>query len=72
MPYKPKEILSKLLKLGFLEIKRSGSHIVLRHPDGRQTYLAIHTKDIPEGTFKAILKQAQISKSIFDNIWDTI
>ena len=68
MPYKPREILAKLLKLGFIEIRSSGSHKILRHPDGRQTYVSFHTKDIPEGTFKAILKQAQISKSEFDVI----
>ena len=56
MPYKPNEILRKLLRLGF-EIKpQSGSHVILRHPDGRQTYVSIHTKDIPEGTFNSILK----------------
>ncbi|MBK9247024.1 MAG: type II toxin-antitoxin system HicA family toxin [Ignavibacteria bacterium] len=66
MPPRPKEVLSKLQKIGF-EIKRtSGSHIVLRHPDGRQTYIAMHTKDLPEGTFRAILKQAEISKDEFD------
>ncbi|HOV93070.1 MAG TPA: type II toxin-antitoxin system HicA family toxin [Candidatus Kapabacteria bacterium] len=36
MPYKPNEVLSKLQKAGF-EIKRqNGSHIILRHKDGRQ------------------------------------
>jgi predicted RNA binding protein YcfA (HicA-like mRNA interferase family) len=68
MPYKPNEIVRKLLKYGF-EIKRqSRSHLILRHPDGRQTYVAVHTKDMPEGTFKSILKQANISLSDFDKI----
>lgn len=61
MPYKSKEVLRALQKLGF-EIKRqSGSHILLVHPDGRRTFVALHTKDIPTGTFHAILKQAGIS-----------
>ena len=51
MPYSAKEVLAKLLKAGFFEKRQSGSHIVLRHPDGRQTYIAMHTKDIPEGTY---------------------
>ncbi|MCX6155713.1 MAG: type II toxin-antitoxin system HicA family toxin [Candidatus Kapabacteria bacterium] len=68
MPNKPNEILRKLLKIGF-EIKRqSGSHIILRHPDGRQTYVAIHTKDMPEGTFRAILKQSNLTLSEFEKI----
>ena len=69
MPFKPNEILSKLLKIGFVKKRQSGSHIILRHPDGRQTYISIHTKDIPEGTFKAILKQASITLEEFKNIW---
>jgi predicted RNA binding protein YcfA (HicA-like mRNA interferase family) len=68
LPPTPKTVLKKLLKIGFEEKRRSGSHVVLRHSDGRQTYVAIHTKDIPIGTFKAILKQAGLTQEEFDNI----
>lgn len=53
MPFKAREVLGKLLRAGF-EIKRqSGSHVVLRHPDGRQTYVAMHSGDIPEALCEA-------------------
>jgi predicted RNA binding protein YcfA (HicA-like mRNA interferase family)/predicted RNase H-like HicB family nuclease len=68
MPYKASEILSKLLKMEFIVKRRSGSHVVLRHDDGRQTYVSIHTKDVPEGTYRAILRQAGISHDEFKNI----
>ena len=68
MPYSAKEVLSKLLKAGFIEKRQSGSHKVLRHPDGRQTYVSLHTKDIPEGTFRKILKQAKISFEEFKEL----
>jgi len=58
MPYKAREVLSKLKKAGFDEKRRSGAHIIMRHPDGRQTYVAMHPGDIPIGTFRKILKQA--------------
>ena len=33
-------------------IRQSGSHIVLRHPDGRWTTVPIHrSKDVAKGTF---------------------
>jgi len=65
MPYKAREVLAKLSKAGF-EIKRqSGSHVILRHPDGRQTYVAMHPGDIPTGTFRKILKQANITEEEF-------
>ena len=60
MPYSAREVLAKLRRAGFDEVRQSGSHKVLRHPDGRQTYLAMHTGDVPEGTFRKILKQAGI------------
>jgi predicted RNA binding protein YcfA (HicA-like mRNA interferase family) len=68
MPYKAKDVLAKLFKIGFLEKRQVGSHIVLRHPDGRQTYVSMHTKDIPIGTFKKILKQAGLTEEEFKNI----
>ena len=65
MPYKAKEVLAKLLKAGFIEKRKDGSHIVLRHSDGRQTYVSMHTKDVPTGTFKKILKQANLTEEEF-------
>ncbi len=62
MPYSAKDVLLALLRAGFVEKRQSGSHKVLRHPDGRQTYVSVHTKDIPEGTFRKILKQAGLSE----------
>jgi predicted RNA binding protein YcfA (HicA-like mRNA interferase family) len=62
MPYKARELLRKLKKAGFTEKRQIGSHVIMRHPDGRQTYIAMHPGDIPVGTFRKILKQAQLSE----------
>ena len=56
MPYSAREVLSALLRAGFVETRQSGSHKVLRHPDGRQTYVAMHPGTLPTGTFRKILK----------------
>jgi predicted RNA binding protein YcfA (HicA-like mRNA interferase family) len=61
MLYRPREVLSKLQRAGFEVKRQSGSHAVLRHPDGRQTYVSMHTKDMPEGTLRSILKQAGLT-----------
>ena len=68
MPYTAREVLSKLQKIGFVQKRQSGSHVILRHPDGRQTYVALHPGDIPTGTFHKILKQANLSESEFKEI----
>lgn len=66
MPFSAREILRRLLKAGFIEVRQSGSHKVLRHPDGRMTYVAMHPGDVPTGTFRAILKQAGLTREEFD------
>jgi len=65
MPYKAREVLARLQRAGFVIRRQSGSHVVLRHPDGRQTYVAVHTADVPTGTFRAILKQASLTEEEF-------
>lgn len=65
MPFKAREALAKLQRAGFVIKRQSGSHVVLRHSDGRQTYVAMHPGDIPTGTFRAILKQSGLSEDEF-------
>ena len=65
MPYSAREVLTKLLRAGFVEVRQSGSHKILRHPDGRQTYVAMHPGSLPTGTFRKVLKQAGLSEDDF-------
>jgi predicted RNA binding protein YcfA (HicA-like mRNA interferase family) len=66
MPYSAREVLAKLLR--FVEARQTGSHKVLRHPDGRQTYVAMHPGTLPTGTFRKILKQAGFSEEQFRSL----
>ena len=68
MPYSAREVLDKLLRTGFVEVRQSGSHKVLRHPDGRQTYVAMHPGGLPTGTFRKILKQAGFTEEQFSSL----
>ena len=68
MPYKAREVLARLKRAGFVVKRQSGSHVVLRHADGRQTYVAMHTDDVPKGTFRGILKQARMTEEQFRNL----
>lgn len=62
---KAKDVLKQLHKHGFIEVGRRGSHVRLKHADGRWTQVAVHPKPIPVGTLKAILKQTQLSLEEF-------
>ena len=65
MPYSAREVLARLIRAGFVEVRQSGSHKVIRHPDGRQTYVAMHPGTLPTGTFRKSLKQAGLSEEQF-------
>jgi predicted RNA binding protein YcfA (HicA-like mRNA interferase family) len=41
---------------GFVPQRQSGSHLVLRHPDGRWTTVPMHrARDLSKGTVRGIL-----------------
>lgn len=51
MPYKARDVLARLQRAGFIVKRQSGSHVVLRHANGRQTYVAMHTATFQPGLF---------------------
>ncbi len=51
----------KILKAaGFVEISQRGSHLKLRHPDGRYTIVPMHRGDLGKGLVAKIEKQAGV------------
>jgi len=68
MPYSAREVLAKLKRAGFAEVRQTGSHLFLRHADGRMTFVAMHRGDIPTGTFRKILKQAGMTEETFKGL----
>ena len=41
-PLKPREVVARLLQLGFEEVRQKGSHKQFRHADGRGTTVPFH------------------------------
>ena len=63
---KTSKLLKTLLHIGFVEHRQSGSHLQLKHPDGRRVTLPIHAgKDIKKGTLGGILKDIRLTKEDF-------
>lgn len=56
-----KKLLRALSKLYFAEDRVTGSHIILRHPDGRRISVPKHNRDLKRGILHGILKQANIT-----------
>jgi len=58
-------VLKKLEKVGFTVSRQTGSHARLIHPDGRATTVALHNRDLPKGTLRAILRQCNLTLEEF-------
>ncbi|MGI8427676.1 MAG: type II toxin-antitoxin system HicA family toxin [Actinomycetota bacterium] len=54
--------LIKILEAkGFQQVRQSGSHVRLRHPDGRATTIPVHGgRSLGKGLLRAILRQIDL------------
>jgi len=58
----PRKILAALAKAGFKIDHVTGSHYILfNEANDRRTVVPFHTKDLPKGTLRSILKSAGLS-----------
>lgn len=64
----PKDAMKALFKLGFFISHKKGSHVRLKHVDGRKVTIAIHPKPLSLGTLSIILRQAEINREKLDEV----
>jgi len=65
-PQPAKKIIKVLSKLGFKIVRKRGSHVVSKHPDGRLTVVPVHAgEDIGSGLLNKIIKDTGLSKEEF-------
>ena len=63
---KPKEIEKILLKNGFFIKRQTGSHRIFYNPKTeRLAVVPFHSRDIPKGTLKSIIKQSDLPEVLF-------
>ena len=68
MPRKPRlpkdlsgeDVARALEKAGFARISQKGSHLKLKHPDGRVVIVPMH-RQVAVGTLRSILRQAKLT-----------
>jgi len=59
---KPRELVSILLKVGFVQKRQTGSHFIMFNPITKKiAVVPIHTKSIGKGLLHAIIKQAGLT-----------
>ncbi len=64
------ELIKIFNKIGFEVTRQSGSHVFLRHPDGRTTVVPNHPGEkLDRGLLNKIIKKdIQISREEFENL----
>ncbi|MGB9023070.1 MAG: type II toxin-antitoxin system HicA family toxin [Candidatus Bathyarchaeia archaeon] len=72
-PLPARKVIKLLNKVGFQTIRQRGSHVILKHPDGRVTVIPIHPReDIGRGLLSKIIKDTRMSKEQFLKLLDDV
>ena len=58
------EACRALVRAGFSRRSQKGSHVKMKHPDGRNAVVPLH-RELAQGTLRSILKQAHLSDDEF-------
>ena len=62
-PLPAKKVIRVLEKIGFKQIRQKGSHLFMRHPDGRTTLITVHPgEDIGKGLIRKIISDAKLTR----------
>jgi predicted RNA binding protein YcfA (HicA-like mRNA interferase family) len=63
---KPREVVARLERLGFSEVRQRGSHKQFRHADGRATTVPMHTgRDISPILLRQICRDIGVAAEDF-------
>ena len=66
---KPREVVRRLEKLGFAEVRQRGSHKQFRHTDGRTTTVPMHSgRDISPTLLRLICRDIKIRVQEFIDV----
>ncbi|MBY0250485.1 MAG: type II toxin-antitoxin system HicA family toxin [Methylobacterium organophilum] len=56
------EVVAILRRHGFLAVRQSGSHVILRHADGRRTTVPVHAgHTLGRGLLRQIMRDADLT-----------
>ena len=62
-PSPPEKVIKAFSKVGFEAVRRKGSHVILKHKDGRSAVVPFHKgEEISSVFIKRITKEANLSE----------
>jgi len=56
------QVVTALTRAGFVAVSQRGSHLKLRHPDGRVVIVPLH-RELAAGTLRSILRQGRLTEN---------
>ena len=57
-----REVIAILGKHGFIKVRQSGSHVIMKHADGRRTTVPLHaSRDVGRGLLRQIMRDAKLT-----------
>jgi len=63
------EIIKALGRAGFQILRQRGSHVFLKHPDGRTTVVPIHKgESVGRGLMRKIMRDTDLSREEFQKL----
>ena len=63
---KADELIRALERAGFQIVRQRGSHVRMKHPDGRIVTVPVHPgRDIGRGLLRKILRDAELTREAF-------
>lgn len=72
-PQSAKKIIKALSKLGFKIVRKRGSHVVMKHADGRLTVVPVHVgEELGTGLLYKIIKESGLTKEEFSKLLETV
>lgn len=65
-PISAEKLIKLLIRAGFKPVRQRGSHVILKHDDGRLTVIPVHRgEEIGRGLLSKIIKDTGLTKEEF-------
>jgi predicted RNA binding protein YcfA (HicA-like mRNA interferase family) len=72
-PVEAETVIKALTKIGFRPTRQRGSHLIMKHSDGRTTVIPVHPgEELGRGILKEIIADVRMSKGEFLNLLEGI
>jgi len=72
-PTPAKKVIKLLSKIGFEVVRQRGSHVIMKHSDGRVTVVPVHPgEDLGRGMLSKIIRDSRMTKEEFLKLLEEI